>query len=194
MERLISSSLVPALWWIKRHRCVFEIIIIIFFFSFYNYYVLLKKIKDRRKQRCRPRCTNCRSRDKPACICFRYLEKKWNHHFDRNVNNLSPESVWWQTGVWDKVDVPCCHFLSWRLKCTMSPLIHLYILYGNMLLIHDNVTPTFNPIQHHASCPPVLMCLCVYFSVSLSLCFGADVKIHENKSMPMSLTLCWRTL
>lgn len=24
MERLISPSLVPALWWIKRHRCVFE--------------------------------------------------------------------------------------------------------------------------------------------------------------------------
>lgn len=49
----------------------------------------------------------------------------------------------------------------------MSPLIHLYILYGNMLLIHDSVTPKYNPIHHHASCPPMLMCLCVYFSVFL---------------------------
>lgn len=69
----------------------------------------------------------------------------------------------------------------------LSPLIHLYILYGNKLLIHVNMTPTFNPIHYHASCPPLLMCLCVYFYVSP--CFGAGVEIHGIRNMPISLTL-----
>ncbi len=94
---------------------------------------------------------------------------------------FSPQRVF-DDRLWFEIKLTSCAVISCqeRLKCSLSPLIHLYKLYENKLLIHDNVTPTFNPIHLYASCPLMLMCLYVYSSSLLVLvqewkCTGTEV-------------------
>ncbi len=100
---------------------------------------------------------------------------------------FSPQRVF-DDRLWFEIKLTSCAVISCQeiLKYSLSPLIHLYILYGNKLLIHYNVTPTFNPISPLCQLSShVNVSVCVFLRLSLFWCRSGNAQ--EQKYAPHTL-------